>query len=229
MDSVNLATWLCSLSLTHRCAARTGISRAAERGPRGRDHARTVGSGIQVLKEKNHFDILCSHVPSDGVSLLLVSLHKEIHTLKNGTQRPLVDVRLDGKRVGELSNVTSARLLPLLEHTEAVCETALAFPKITGSALAAQPSGTPLKPPRSATIGFPMGHARPRSSSHWPHGTRSQFPTQSRKPCGTPLGRHAWDPQHRQQPLEWSASFTTRNAPCRPGRPPWPPSRRQRA
>lgn len=96
------------------------------------------GSGIQVLKEENHFDILSSHVPTDGRGLLLVSLHKEIKTLKNGTQRPFVEVRLDGKRVGELSNVTSAHLLPLLEHTEAVGETAVAYAKITGSALAAQ-------------------------------------------------------------------------------------------
>ena len=88
----------------------------------------------------NHFDMLCSHVPSDGGGLLPVSLHKEIHTLKNGTQRRLVDVRLDRKRVGELSNVTSAQLLPLLEHTEAVGETALAFTKITGSTLGAQRS-----------------------------------------------------------------------------------------
>ncbi|WP_324644984.1 HIRAN domain-containing protein [Pseudarthrobacter sp. LT1] len=96
------------------------------------------GSGIQVLKEENHFDILSSHVPTDGQGLLLVSLHKEIKTLKNGTPRPFVEVRLDGKRVGELSNVTSAHLLPLLEHTEAVGETAVAYAKITGSALAAQ-------------------------------------------------------------------------------------------
>ena len=96
------------------------------------------GSGIQVLKEENHFDILSSHVPTDGRGLLLVSLHKEINTLKNGTQRPFVEVRLDGKRVGELSNVTSAHLLPLLEHNEAVGETAVAYAKITGSALAAQ-------------------------------------------------------------------------------------------
>ncbi len=96
------------------------------------------GSAIQVLKEENHFDILFNHVPPDGVGLLLVSLHKAIHALKNGTERPFVEVRLNGERVGELSNVTSAHLLPLLEHTETVGETALAYAKITGSALAAQ-------------------------------------------------------------------------------------------
>ncbi|UKA60842.1 HIRAN domain-containing protein [Arthrobacter sp. FW306-2-2C-D06B] len=96
------------------------------------------GSAIQVLKEENHFDILCNHVPTDGAGLLLVSLHKATRTLKNATERPFVEVRLDGRRVGELSNVTSAHLLPLLEHTETIGETALAYAKITGSALAAQ-------------------------------------------------------------------------------------------
>ncbi|MEV8148628.1 HIRAN domain-containing protein [Arthrobacter sp. NPDC080073] len=72
------------------------------------------GSAIQVLKEEKHFDILCNHVPPEGVGLLLVSLHKVARTLKNGTERPFVEVRLDGERVGELSNVTSAHLLPLL-------------------------------------------------------------------------------------------------------------------
>lgn len=96
------------------------------------------GSAIQVLKEENHFDILFNHVPPEGDGLLLVSLHKTIHILKNGAERPFVEVRLEGERVGELSNVTSAHLLPLLEHTETIGETALAYAKITGSALAAQ-------------------------------------------------------------------------------------------
>ncbi len=96
------------------------------------------GTAIQVLKEENHFDVLFNHVPPTGVGLLLVSIHREIRRLKNGTERPFVEVRLDGKRVGELSNVTSAHLLPLLEHTEAVGETAVAYAKVTGSALAAQ-------------------------------------------------------------------------------------------
>jgi hypothetical protein len=96
------------------------------------------GSAIQVLKEEDHFEILFNQVPPEGVGLLLVSLHKAIRTFKNGVERPFVEVRLEGERVGELSNVTSAHLLPLLEHTETIGETALAYAKITGSALAAQ-------------------------------------------------------------------------------------------
>ena len=96
------------------------------------------GSAIQVLKEEDHFDILFNHVPPEGVGLLLVSLHRAIRILKNGVERPFVEVRLKGERVGELSNITSAHLLPLLEHTETIGETALAYAKISGSALAAQ-------------------------------------------------------------------------------------------
>ena len=96
------------------------------------------GSAIQVLKEEDHFDILFNHVPPEGVGLLLVSLHRAARVPKNGVERPFVEVRLDGERVGELSNITSAHLLPLLEHTETIGETALAYAKINGSALAAQ-------------------------------------------------------------------------------------------
>lgn len=107
-------------------------------GPAGITTLVPWGSAIQVLKEENHFDVLFSHVPPEGVGLLLVSLHRAIRILKNGVERPFVEVRLDGERVGELSSVTSAHLLPLLEHTEDVGETALAYGRITGSARAAQ-------------------------------------------------------------------------------------------
>lgn len=96
------------------------------------------GSAIQVLKEEDHFDVLFNHVPSEGTGLLLVSLHTAIRTLRNGVERPFVEIRLNGERVGELSNTTSAHLLPLLEHTATIGETAVAYAKITGSALAAE-------------------------------------------------------------------------------------------
>jgi hypothetical protein len=51
------------------------------------------GSAIQVLKEEDHFDILFNHVPPEGVGLLLVSLHRVIRILKNGVERPFVEVR----------------------------------------------------------------------------------------------------------------------------------------
>lgn len=135
------------------------------------------GTAIQVLKEENHFDVLFNHVPPEGTGLLLVSLHKAIRTLRNGVERPFVEVRLEGERVGELSNVTSAHLLPLLEHTETIGETALAYAKISGSALAARLFCTPPGPSRSATTGCPTGHTRPQNSSHGPRDMTPHPPT----------------------------------------------------
>jgi hypothetical protein len=96
------------------------------------------GAAVQVLRTEDHFSTLFDYVPEEGVGLLLVSLHKATRTLKNGTLRSLVEVRLDGNRVGELSGITSPHYLPLLEHTETVGELAVCYAKITGSALAAK-------------------------------------------------------------------------------------------
>lgn len=96
------------------------------------------GTAVQVLKAEDHFEVLFNYVPEGGVGLVLVSLHKAVRTLKNGSERSYVEVRLDGQHVGELSPVTSPQFLPLIEHTEAVGELAVAYAKITGSALAAR-------------------------------------------------------------------------------------------
>ncbi|MGY3566146.1 HIRAN domain-containing protein [Sinomonas sp. RB5] len=96
------------------------------------------GAAVQVLRTEDHFSALFDYIPEEGVGLLLVSLHKAMRTLKNGTLRSFVEVRLDGNRVGELSGTTSPHYLPLLEHTETVGELAVCYAKITGSPLAAK-------------------------------------------------------------------------------------------
>lgn len=98
----------------------------------------------------------------------MASLHKEIYKLKNGTKRPFVEVRLGGKRVGELSNVTSAHPLPLLEHTEAVGETALAYARTTGSALAAQLVLHAAKATEISNDWLATGPHPARCSCRWP-------------------------------------------------------------
>lgn len=96
------------------------------------------GSGLQVIKEEDHFDVLFNYVPPAGVGLLLVTLHKGLRQLKNGTEKPFIEVRLDGERVGEMSGVTSAHFLPVVEHMESIGKTPVAWAVIKGSALAAQ-------------------------------------------------------------------------------------------
>lgn len=96
------------------------------------------GGGLQVIKEEDHFDVLSHHVPPSGEGLLYVSLHRGIRTLKNGTEKPYIEVRADGEPVGEMSSVTSAHFLPTVEHLESTQEIPTALARLTGSALAAQ-------------------------------------------------------------------------------------------
>lgn len=106
--------------------------------PEGEYNLLPWGGGVQVTKEEDHLDVLFRHVPSNGEGLLYVSLHKCIRILRNGTEKPFVEVRVHGQRAGELTPVTSAHFLPTIEHLETSGETAIALAKITGSAVAVQ-------------------------------------------------------------------------------------------
>lgn len=106
--------------------------------PEGEYNLIPWGGGIQVTKEEDHLDVLFHHVPPTGEGLLFVTLHKEVKTLKNGAEKPFVEVRLDGQRVGELTPVTSAHFLPTVAHLEGSGEIPTALAKITGSAVAVQ-------------------------------------------------------------------------------------------
>lgn len=106
--------------------------------PSGEYNLLPWGGGVQVAKEEDHLDVLFRHVPPTGEGLLFVTLHKEVRTLKNGTEKPFVEVRVDGQRVGELTPVTSAHFLPTVSHLEGSGEIPTALAKITGSALAVQ-------------------------------------------------------------------------------------------
>ncbi|WP_269938772.1 hypothetical protein [Arthrobacter sp. HY1533] len=96
------------------------------------------GGGLQVIKEENHFDVLFNYVPPSGVGMLLLTMHRGINRLKNGTEKQFIEVRLEGERVGELSGATSGHYLPVVEHMETMNVLPVAWATIKGSALAAQ-------------------------------------------------------------------------------------------
>ncbi|WP_157412725.1 HIRAN domain-containing protein [Arthrobacter woluwensis] len=96
------------------------------------------GSGLQVTKEEEHFDVLFNFVPPSGEGFLYSTLHRGVRTLRNGQERPYVELRIDGERVGEMSPVTSQHFLPTIEHLESLGIAPVATVKIKGSALAAQ-------------------------------------------------------------------------------------------
>lgn len=94
------------------------------------------GGRIQVTKEADHFDVLQDFVPPQGTGLLIVTLHRVL-VGKNG-DLPRVEVRLDGERVGELSKISSEKLLPAVEYFETLGLSTSCIAQIKGSSLAAE-------------------------------------------------------------------------------------------
>lgn len=94
------------------------------------------GNSFQVTKESDHFDILQDYVPPSGTGALLVTLHKEMLGAK--TKRIGLEVRLDGERVGELTKAASEKLMPMVDHYDALGLTSVARAIIQGSGLAAE-------------------------------------------------------------------------------------------
>lgn len=94
------------------------------------------GGRIQVTKESDHFDVLQEHVPARGSGQIIVTLHR-IMVGKNG-DLPRIEVRLDNQRVGELTKVSSEKLLPAVEYFESMGLSTACNAQISGSSLAAE-------------------------------------------------------------------------------------------
>ncbi|QHC67155.1 DUF2510 domain-containing protein [Rathayibacter sp. VKM Ac-2759] len=86
------------------------------------------GRGLQVLREDEHFAQLTGLV--EGRGLVLVTLHL--------LPSELVEVRLDGARVGELSTGTSPHFAPTVRHLEGLGLTATAYAALRSSPLKAE-------------------------------------------------------------------------------------------
>lgn len=96
------------------------------------------GSALQLSGEDNHFGHLKTYVPRSGKGLLLLTLHQIERALKNGTARELVEARVDGARIGELSVQSSKHYLPVIAHLEEKGLTATAWGRVKGSTLTAE-------------------------------------------------------------------------------------------
>lgn len=96
------------------------------------------GRSYQVTKEDDHFDHLFEYVPRSGSGMVLLTMHRKESVLKNGTTRELVELRLDGERVGELTYATSQHYLPLVRHAADKERTLGVWSRLTGSGVAAE-------------------------------------------------------------------------------------------
>lgn len=91
------------------------------------------GGALQVTGEDQHFDVLKNYVAREGDGLALVSLHRLESLLKNGTVREVVEVRIDGQRIGEMTTTTSKHFLPVIAHMHEAGKLTMAWAKVKGS------------------------------------------------------------------------------------------------
>ena len=98
-----------------------------------------AGRGMQVTKEEEHMDVLAGHVlrGAGEVNHVAVTL-RSINEIRPRSSYEAVQVELDGKRVGVLSKVQSAKLLPLVKHIEERGLAPVARAVITGTQLKAE-------------------------------------------------------------------------------------------
>ena len=96
-----------------------------------------IGSAIQVTGEDAHLDVLSTYTCPAGEQWAYVTLHEHQEQLARST-RTVVEVRLDGKRVGQLSPKMSGDVLPAIRHLDSLDITACARAMVKGNRAAVQ-------------------------------------------------------------------------------------------
>jgi hypothetical protein len=91
---------------------------------------------VQVTKENEHFNVLLRFVPRKGYGLLFATLHEKEPTAVR--EKPHVEVRIDDKRIGQLTPQMSQRFLPMIQYLWQRGVVAACWGDITGSAVAAK-------------------------------------------------------------------------------------------
>lgn len=116
--------------------------------PAGRTAEIPPGRSLEIKGEENHLDVLTPLIASGGAAGVWVSLH-EITDQRPRSAGQVVEVRLDGKRVGQLLPKMSAEYLPVIRHADARGVLLYARAAVRGNALAAQ---VKVYPARSAEL-----------------------------------------------------------------------------
>ncbi|SIQ83569.1 HIRAN domain-containing protein [Micromonospora avicenniae] len=83
--------------------------------PSGQHRLLPTGAAIQVTGEEKHLDALAPLLRPEGECWAYVSLHEMVEQTAR-TSRTVVEVRVDGSRVGQLTPKMSGELLPAIRH-----------------------------------------------------------------------------------------------------------------
>lgn len=83
--------------------------------PPGRCRLLPLGNSIQVTGEEKHLETLLAYQRPEGESWAYVTLH-ELQEKLARSERTVVEVRIDGQRVGQLTPKMSSELLPAVSY-----------------------------------------------------------------------------------------------------------------
>lgn len=95
------------------------------------------GAGLQVTGEEAHQDVLADFITPAGDAIAIGTLT----IIQAGTTRApkeVVEVRLGGRRVGQLTAGSSQHFIPTIRHLEENGMSAVVWARVKGSAIAAQ-------------------------------------------------------------------------------------------
>lgn len=92
---------------------------------------------VKVTRTEQHTDTLLPYVPEHGAGPLIATLH-EISVTTGKATRPAIEVRIDNKRVGQLTPQTGQRFLEMVRHHDGQGLTTACWVNIKGSSVAAE-------------------------------------------------------------------------------------------
>ncbi|RSM37915.1 hypothetical protein DMB66_59290 [Actinoplanes sp. ATCC 53533] len=100
--------------------------------PSGEHRLLPIGNAIQVTGEEKHLDALTSFLRAEGECWAYATLHEVVEQTARSS-RTVVEVRLDGARVGQLTPKMSTELLPAIRHLAEQGATAAARAIVKGN------------------------------------------------------------------------------------------------
>lgn len=92
---------------------------------------------VQVTKEDEHAEALVKFVPAGGYGVLFVTLHEDT-ARSSAAAKPVVEVRIDDERIGQLTPQMSQRFLPMIRHLQSRGLVTACWGDIKGSTIAAE-------------------------------------------------------------------------------------------
>lgn len=95
------------------------------------------GGTLQVTGEEQHQEVLSEYVTVEGVALVLGTL-RIIQRGSAKAPKDIIEVLIDGERIGQLTPGSSQHFIPTVQHLETQGQSTAVWLRVTGSAIASQ-------------------------------------------------------------------------------------------